>query len=551
MKRILLIVYFCILSLCILPLSAQKTYHVNINNGNDSNDGLKWSMAFKNLQTAIDSAKAGDAIWVAAGTYHPTQKIAEVYGSNGNQSKPTGDRHRSFLIRKDVKIYGGFPAVPTDATSMSSRNWTENQTILSGDFNEDDGDNFENTEENAHHVVVIFDATPATVLDGLFITGGYANDVATTYVNGRTFYATGTDGGGIYSFSLLKESSPTISNVSFYGNYAKLAGGAMFNYSEADNASPNMSNISIIHNKAEDRHGGGFFNRGRTVKAELTNVNVVGNESALSGGGLYFVAIEECSPQIINTVVNGNYSQGGNGGGIYISTYDGDARPTILNVSICGNKAGISELYDGGGIVILPERVSKANIVNTVIWGNKGNDYDNFYAAGKLGSENIITGSLIEGSDDLGDTNLPGNTDPKFLEAVSADFAPTMDGDYQLTLESPLINKGLNDQVSTSVDLLGNSRIHGGTVDIGAYESQGKDPVGNETLIDEKMIWSYEGNVYVNIREAATTLRIYSLNGTLVRHIDNLGEGMYMYALPQGLYFVTLSNGITEKVFVR
>lgn len=549
MKKIILKLSICTMSLCALPLIAQTRYHVNINNGNDANDGLKWSTAFENLQAALDLAEADDEIWIAAGTYYPTQKVTDIYG-NGSQ-EPTNDRHRSFMITKNIKIYGGFPANSTDAATMSSRSWKEHQTILSGDFDENDGDNYENTDENAYHIIVLFDATPATILDGLYITGGCADDGATTYIgDGRTYYITGGDGGGIYAYSPTGVSSPTISDVSFYGNFARLAGGAMYNYSNADNASPQMVNVSFIHNKANTRHGGGLFNDGRMVHAELSNINVVGNESALSGGGLYFIATEECSPRIINAVINGNYAQNGNGGGVYITTYDGDAKPHIINATICGNRVTKNEQRDGGGLVVHPQGVSKASILNTVIWGNKGNEYNNFYANGTSGSENIIAASCIEGHDDPNETNLPGNTDPLFLEPVNADFAPTLEGDYQLTLESPLINKGINEYVTNSLDLLDKTRIFDGTVDIGAYESQGTPPVYNETILSEKAVWSYSGNLYVRIGKS-TTLRVYSVDGTLVKHINNLGAGAYEFSLPQGLYIVTLSDGTTEKVFVR
>ena len=554
MKKIFLILSVCALSLYTLPVMAQTTYHVNKNSGKDTNDGLKWSTAFENIQAAIDVAQAGDEIWISEGTYYPTKKIEEVYGSAGHRETPTTDRHRSFMITAGTKIYGGFPSTTSDATGMNSRNWKQNKTILSGDFNNDDGDNFDNMEENAHHVVIMFHADPGTVLDGFYITGGCANDIATTYIEGNNLnYVTGKDGGGIYAYSPKGDSSPTISNISFYGNFAEYRGGAIYNYSFESEASPKMTNISFLHNKANAMQGGGLFNDGRTVHAELINFNIVGNESFLSGGGLYFIANNDCSPRIINAVVNGNFSHAGLGGGIYMTTYDGDAAPEIINSTICGNKVirGIVfENNDGGGLIIDPIKSSFTRIVNTVIWGNKGIDIPNFYAKDYDGSLNVITGSLIEGFNNLGVVNLSGDTDPKFLDPVNADFAPTMDGDYQLTLESPLINKGINGLISLSFDLLDKARVHGGTVDIGAYESQGSPPVDNESMFSEKAIWSYSGNLYVRISKP-TTLRAYSIDGMLVKQENNLSTGTYQFPLPKGVYIITLDNGSTEKVIIR
>ena len=551
MKNFLFIFSVCFLLLCALPVVSQTIYHVNINSGDDSNDGLKWSTAFKNLQVAIDLAEKGDEIWIAAGTYHPTKKIADVYGYGWNMTTPTGDRHRSFLIKKDIEIYGGFPAAASDATSMSSRNWKYNQTILSGDFNGDDGDNFENMTENAHHVIILFDASPAMVIDGLFITGGCADDISSTFVDGNVYYASGQNGGGIYAYSPGKNSSPTISNVSLYGNNTEESGGAIYNYSFEGDASPILSNVSIIHNKTRLGQGGGFFNDGRNVYAELKNVNVVGNESSRSGGGLSFNFLIKCDSRIINTVISGNFAKNGNGGGIYFSTLDeGSAEPKIINSTICGNRVGIRPDRDGGGFVVLSNGFSKTVITNTVIWGNSGNEVHNFYAEGKLGSANEITGSLIEGSDDGSGTNLHGSTGPNFLQPVSAYFAPTMEGDYQLALGSPLINSGINGMISLSEDLLGNTRVFGGTVDIGAYESQGTPPVDNGTLFSEKTIWSYSGNLYVRINNTAT-LRVYSFDGMLIKQENNLGMGTYEFPLPKGIYIVSLNNGVTEKIVIR
>jgi hypothetical protein len=47
-----------------------------------------------------------------------------------------------------------------------------------------------------------------------------------------------------------------------------------------------------------------------------------------------------------------------------------------------------------------------------------------------------------------------------------------VDGDFRLQPDSPCINAGLNIYASDGLDLDGNPRIVGGTVDVGAYEFQ-------------------------------------------------------------------------------
>lgn len=551
------VIFFFTFALSLTTLTAQTVYHVNGHTGKDTNDGLKWSTAFENLQTAIDSAKVGDEIRIAAGVYHPTEKIADQYGGGReHHATPTNDRHRSFLIEKDLKIYGGYPANANDATGAGSRNWKEHRTVLSGDFANNDGDNFTNREDNAYHVIVLFGATADMVLDGLYITGGYADDDYTVYTDmpesaeSRSVYYVTNDGGGLYVYSPMGDASPTLSDVTFYANYADDAGGAMFNCAWIGDASPTITHTWFTGNKAATRHGGALSIDGITVGAELSNVNVVGNTSYLSGGGMYFVSTETCAPRIVNTVVSGNFARHGNGGGICISTNYGDAVPYIINSAICGNRMESFSNKDGGGMTIYPEGISKAHIYNTVIAGNKGIRYDNYYAAGERGTENVVAGSFIEGLDPAGDGNLPGTTEPLFLDPADAALAPTTAGDYQLTLASPLINKGINAHITLTTDLLGHARIYGGMVDIGAYEAQGTPPVDNEVVRSGNTIRSDGRSLYIQIDQPAA-LHVYAVDGKLVKHTPRLEKGAYTYPLPKGLYLATLSDGTTEKVVIR
>ncbi|MDR2921559.1 MAG: T9SS type A sorting domain-containing protein [Tannerella sp.] len=531
-----------ILSLCVSPLFAQNKYYVSATKGDDTNDGTMWSKAFATLQPALEKAVANDEIWIAAGTYYPTKSISE---ENTDKSQ-----YNSFVLPKGIKLYGGFPAQADDNTGISQRNWEAYPTILSGDFNDDDED-FANMDENAYHVLILIEADKQTVVDGFTITGGNAGEVKTINVNGTPVF--NHCGGGVYAavISGSLETSPTLNNVIIEYNKASYDGGGIYNYAERGEANPIITNATIRNNKAE-RNGGGFYNDAVTgTSPVLTNVIISGNEAGKTGGGIYCDSEREITaPVLTNVLICGNKAN--DAGGMVCYSYD-NVTPVLTNVTIVGNYAN----DEGGGFACRAEDgrngISSPKIYNSVIWGNKAADFPNIYNYGYTGSNPKIYYSLIEeepGDDAAG--NLDVNTDPEFISAVSADFAPTSDGNYQLDKFSPLINSGNNKFVSVDKDLNGKTRIVDGTVDIGAYEypETGGGPTNNEYIsIENNQLWASGGNLYVNIKEP-TTIRIYTVDGTLFYQENRSAEGSKVISLPAGIYFVSLNNSTKAKIHV-
>ena len=81
-------------------------------------NGTTWADAYTTINTAVAAATAGDEIWIAAGVY--------VY--------PKGTQ---ILLAKNLSLYGCFAGVSDDET-IAGRDFDANQTILSGDGDDDD-----------------------------------------------------------------------------------------------------------------------------------------------------------------------------------------------------------------------------------------------------------------------------------------------------------------------------------------------------------------------------------------------------------------------------
>ena len=552
--------YLCQVSalfICLFAFSATArteivpcAYYVNSNNGDDSNDGLSWSSAFKNLQTAIDVVMQGDTVKVAAGTYLPTKKMAEVYDEEATIVLPTNDRHRSFLIKKEINLYGGYPADATDATTISDRDWLQHETILCGDLNGDDGDGFENTEENALHVVVMLNLTSETRLDGFFITGGNASgDLADVKVDSNGVFR--NCGGGICAISYYT-SAPVLANLMVRDNQAKSYGGGFYNFSDKGHASPVLTNVTMIHNFSNTM-GGAIHIDGMNAAPVLRNVNLTGNLATNYGGAFFCIAQRIAGPVLENTLISGNKST--TGAGAFIIALSEYAQPEFNNVTVCGNKASSSAHYpEGGGGVFISAQTRDAtpHIINSVFWGNRCDDrISNLFIEGANAVVPEYLNNLVEGMD-LGGTNLSGDIDPMFINPMDAASAPTITGfgDYRLLPGSPLIDKGNNAFMTLADDLDSNPRICNDIVDIGAYEFH-DDNSGNEIMSQHKIMWGHQGDLYVKISRNAT-VRIFSINGTLVRQLDNLAEGLHVItSLPGDVYIVTLSSGETAKIVIR
>ena len=264
---------------------SQITY-VN-QNANGENNGSSWENAFNDLDFAIENTNFGE-IWVAQGTYIPSTDL------EGNV--PSNEKLKTFRLKKDVAIFGGFLG---NETERDQRNWENNLTILSGDVGE-----LGSIIDNSYHVISseYVGNLDGAILDGLVVRDG----------NGYPQY----EGAGIYI------------------NYAPTGTFIIRN--------------CVIENNYSYRNGGGvyIFN-----SDPLIENNIFRNNQSFSGGAIYlYYSNAIVKNNILTNNKTDNYDTIGSselsGGAIYVSSY---SSPVISNNAIIGN----SSIDEGGGVLQL------------------------------------------------------------------------------------------------------------------------------------------------------------------------------------------------------
>ncbi len=423
----------------VLPLAATDAGAdvLRVRAGGAGGDGASWGAAIPSLQAALAKARAGDEIWVAAGTHLPTQ------GS---------DRSASFVLKENVALYGGFAG---NEQERKERNWRANRTVLSGDIGRKGY-----ALDNAYHVVQGADGAR---LDGFVVRDGYAHGKpqaakkkstdakalprqAKSPSNCRSLSASAkklfawsppktTGRGGLSSmrerrsagtqhttpFAILSQgvgsmagggivnfqTSPVIANTVIVANVAG-KGAGMYN---AGGATPYIVNTEFRDNVAFMR-GGGMSNDLRSSPV-MKNVRFIANRCYGKGGGIYNDF--SSAPRIGNGLFVRNHAMRGGAIG-----NDGGSSPILMRVTIAMNTADDlgAGLYNGsygygrGG--------ANAPVLHrSIVWGNKVES-----GPGEISdwheSEAVVCESIVKGG-------YPGTrvrkTDPLFGNPAEDDFA--------------------------------------------------------------------------------------------------------------------------------
>lgn len=290
--------------------------------------GTSWSDASGNLSEILAIAEAGDQVWLAAGTYYPTQ------------CSPCTDTDRdiSFEIPDSVEVYGGFAGTEVN---LNQRDWESNVTLLSGDIDQDGL-----IINNARTVVLFSRVSAATVLDGFSIIEGNAIKV------GGSTSGKENSGAAVFNQGELSNSMshPVLRNCIFENNTASGYGGAVYSTGGfTGNASPVFENC-IFQNNHSELGGGAFFNYASfsgVTRPEFTSCVFLNNSSTLNGGGAVYnqgAETGDCNPLFVDCVFDGNTTTD-YGGAVHSHGREGQSNSIFQHCTFRNNEANF-----GGGV---------------------------------------------------------------------------------------------------------------------------------------------------------------------------------------------------------
>ncbi len=418
----------------------SQIVHVT-SSGAGTMDGSSWANAlpgnspgssgYTRLADTLRHAVSGTAFWVAEGTYKPATD---------------NDRNKSFEIIQNVSIFGGFGG--TD-TTMAQRNIGLHETVFSGNVGVDSL-----LTDNSYHVLITSGSTywiTTSLLDGLTVTGGYAEDPALPMSASQKY------GAGLYSYQKL-----IIEHCTFKNNAAFRGGAGIFATDFGSNK-PNLltiKNSDFFYNTKVGSSGGAgiLISYSYAVgTSQITGCRFSNNSgTAITTKGMV---------NITNCLIVNNSDR---------AVSCGSGTVNIKNSTIAQNQ--------GGSVYVWSSTVS---IVNSILWGGGGVTGVNPYTYS-------ASYSCIEGGQ-TANGNI--NVNPLFVNpAIGTGTGYNgLLADYRPRWCSPVVGAGSNALIPPDLltDLDGNPRIINGIVDMGAYEN---DTTGTNPAI---VVFSFP-RIYIN-----------------------------------------------------
>jgi predicted outer membrane repeat protein len=292
--------------------------------------------------------------------------------------------------------------------------------------------------------------------------GVYAEGGSTlTFSNNNFAGNTADSGAGLYIRGSVSGSAVALSGNTFSGNVSGSDGGGF--YCQSVTSQPvttvTANRNYFSGNSATGSGGGAYFSATTSL---ISNNTFQQNSATTSGGGIYASgSTVTISDNLVAKNSSGSYSIGG---GIWVNA---TTNLYFLNNTITGN---VSAGGGGGAAFQISGLAEVLNVDNNIIWGNSGSPGADVWLSG-TGQERVFSNNDAHdlfGIWDLFVNNL--DADPQFVAPAS--------GNYHLQKGSPCLDAGTTAAPSIpAVDLDGNPRIVGGTVDLGCYELSAPVPL--------------------------------------------------------------------------
>lgn len=281
-----------------------------------SPNGSTWESAFRDLQEALAIAEPGDSIWVAKGTYFPTNQESRI---------------RSFNIPNGVAVYGGFK---NTHYSLEQRNPNLYETKLSGNIGVQDM-----LTDNSFHVVTMnASGEYQSTINGFTITDGYA------LINDPTITSPYQFGGGVFveaeDPSILSE--VIISECLFKKNQAR-EGGAIYVSKSNELSIPLVINKCDFDSNISTFRGGAILLQGTQASDKSTTINECNfsnNETLFEGSAIYLINQGGYTINVNRSRFSENYTRSG-GGAININGQWGNALLKLSKTDFMNNLSDI------------------------------------------------------------------------------------------------------------------------------------------------------------------------------------------------------------------
>jgi hypothetical protein len=258
----------------------------------------------------------------------------------------------------------------------------------------------------------------------------------------------------------------------------------------------NVSGFTLTNGWADN--GGALWCR--TTNSFLTNCVLIGNSAAQNGGGAYGATLYNC-------VLKGNSAPNGSGGGSFGSM--------LYGCTVTGNSASSAGGARGG------------ILYNSIIYYNTAGNADNYLNVYYLMSC-CTTPMPVYGAGNI--------TDPPLL-------VDAFSGNLHLQTNSPCIDAGNISFLYGAVDLDGNPRVSGGSIDIGAYELQESGPPVISVQPPSQTV--YAGNTAsFNVSAAGQWPLAWQwlFNGTAIPTATNSSISLVASTSQAGNYSVIVTN---------